>query len=94
MAANDMHRTGRPSPQALERPLAPGAAFGLWLGLAIGLYGSAFITSGVSFVADAAAIGTLAGLAADARPCRRDRWIGAAGALAIAFFTFQSVVIR
>jgi hypothetical protein len=95
MPENDMHRPARALARPQERAVAPGPAFGLWIGVAIGLYGSSFVDARMSFVAAAAAIGTLAGLAADPRLSPRDRWIGAAGILAIALFSaIHFMVIR
>jgi hypothetical protein len=95
MAANDMHRPARAAARSQAHPVAPGPAFGLWIGVAIGLYGSSFVDARMPFVAAAATIGALAGLAADPRLSSRDRWIGAAGALAIAaFFSIHCLVTR
>ena len=85
MAANDMQRPSRGV--ARVRPAPPGPALGLWVGVAIGLYGCAFVDSRLWFVAAAAAIGTLGGLAADPRLSRRDRWIAGAAIAAVALYS-------
>jgi len=95
MAANDMHRRPRAIARPQERPIAPGPALGLWIGVAIGLYGSSFVDARLSFVAMAAALGTLGGLAADPRLSRLDRCVGAAGVVTIALFSaIHFMVIR